>query len=395
MVRMTIRDVGYTPGQLPTGTKNSILDVKGVHVGQATVGEDGSSVRSGVTVILPRAPDDISIPCYAGMHTLNGNGEVSGSYQIKDWGFTNMPIALTNSTSFGTVFQQIWEWTLKNAREKNTSLETMSHNYGTPIVAETADWWLNDVHAAGLKPETVQEAFTNALTQKEVMESQYGGGAGMTCHHFPGGTGTSSRIVKGGEGSEGAEFTVGVLCQTNYGHVPDLQIGGVPIGKLILKEKGHPVHMPDSTDEKVTTGGKAEDGSIVIILITDAPMLPHQLARLARHCAVGLAQVGGHGVGSNFSGDIVLALSTGNAPNERVLNAPKNGISVIESNDIKIIKNESMDTMFRAASEATEESILNSLVAGRAGRTGYKGIKLDGFPVDLVGKLLQKYRVVV
>ena len=122
-------------------------------------------------------------------------------------------------------------------------------------------------------------------------------------------------------------------------------------------------------------------------------MLPHQLVRLSRHCAVGLTQVGGHGVGTNFSGDIILSLSTGNKTNERVLNTPKNGISVIESNDIKIIKNESMDTMFRAASEATEEAILNSLVAGRLGRTGHNGIRLDGFPVELVGELLEKYRV--
>ncbi|KAG4410771.1 hypothetical protein IFR04_016093 [Cadophora malorum] len=393
MARRTIRDAGYTPGQLPSGPRNSILDVKGVRVGQATVGEDGSSVRSGVTVILPRAPDDISIPCYAGMHTLNGNGEVSGSYQIKDWGFTNMPIALTNSTSFGTVFQQIWEWTLKNAREQGTSLETMSHNYGTPIVAETADWWLNDVHAAGLKSETVQEAFANAITQEDVLEGQNGGGAGMTCHMFPGGTGTSSRVVKGGDGSDGMEYTVGVLCQSNYGHTHDMQIGGVPIGKLILKEKGSPVHMPETAKETEFKGGKADDGSIVIILITDAPMLPHQLVRLSRHCAVGLTQVGGHGVGTNFSGDIILSLSTGNKTNERVLNTPKNGISVIESNDIKIIKNESMDTMFRAASEATEEAILNSLVAGREGRTGHNGIRLDGFPVELVCELLEKYRV--
>lgn len=124
-------------------------------------------------------------------------------------------------------------------------------------------------------------------------------------------------------------------------------------------------------------------------------MLPHQLVRLSRHCAVGLTQVGGHGVGTNFSGDIILSLSTGNTPNERVLNNPKNGISVIENNDIKIIKNESMDTMFRAASEATEEAILNSLVAGREGRTGHNGIRLDGFPVELVGAFLKRYMVVV
>jgi D-aminopeptidase len=124
-------------------------------------------------------------------------------------------------------------------------------------------------------------------------------------------------------------------------------------------------------------------------------MLPHQLNRLARHCAVGLSQVGGHGVGLNFSGDIILAISTANKPNERVETAPVNGVGPIETNHIEIIKNESIDTMFRAASEATEEAILNSMVAGRAGRTGFKGIKLDGFPVEKVKQLLEKYRVIV
>ncbi|KAH8784195.1 peptidase family S58-domain-containing protein [Hyaloscypha sp. PMI_1271] len=341
---MTIRDLGYSPGQLPTGPKNSILDVKGVRVGQVTVGNDGDDVHNGVTVILPRSPDEIHIPCYAGMHTLNGNGEVSGSYQIKDWGF-------------GTVFQSIWEWTLKQARDNGSSLETISHNYGTPVVGETADWFLNDVYNSALKAESVHQAFANAMTQEEILEGQHGGGAGMTCHMFPGGTGTSSRVVKR---SGDVIYTVGVIVQSNYGHTYNMQVGSVPIGKLILKEKGTPWRK-----EKVA--GKADDGSIVIYLITEAPMLPHQLIRLARHCAVGLAQVGGHGVGSNHSGDIILALSTANKPEERVMTPGVNGIGPIEDNGIEIIRNESIDTMFKAASEVTEEAILNSMIAGREG----------------------------
>jgi D-aminopeptidase len=163
--------------------------------------------------------------------------------------------------SFGIVFHTIWQWTLKQARENGTSLETLSHNYGTPVVGETADWFLNDVHKSALEAEHVYQAFANALTQEEVQEGQNGGGAGMTCHMFPGGTGTSSRVVKG---SGEVKYTVGVICQSNYGHTHDLQVGGVPIGKLILKEKGSTVHMKTHSTQ-IT--GKADDGSIVIYLM--------------------------------------------------------------------------------------------------------------------------------
>jgi D-aminopeptidase len=162
--------------------------------------------------------------------------------------------------SFGIVFHTIWQWTLKQARENGTSLEILGHNYGTPVVGETADWFLNDVHKSALEAENVHQAFANAMTQEEVQEGQNGGGAGMTCHMFPGGTGTSSRVVKG---SGETKYTVGVICQSNYGHTHDLQVGGVPIGKLVLKEKESTVHM--KTETPMT--GKADDGSIVIYLM--------------------------------------------------------------------------------------------------------------------------------
>ncbi|KAL3421190.1 peptidase family S58 [Phlyctema vagabunda] len=357
-----------------------------VRVGQATIGKDASEFLKGVTVILPRDPDDIYVPCYAGLHVMNGNGEVTGCYQIKDWGYTNTPIALTNSCSLGVAYQGIWSWLLNRAREKNLSLNEVSHNYGTPIAGETADWWLNDVYQSMLVADDVKLAFDNALTQEEVQEGQFGGGASMTCHMFPGGTGTSSRVVKGGAGKD---YTVGVLVQSNYGLKIDMQIAGVPVGKLLLKEK------PEDGKVKSTPGGKADDGSIVIILITDAPMQPHQLNRLAQHCGIGLSQVGGHGTARTHSGDIFLALSNASNTNEVVESGHLNGVGVIESNSVDLVKNESMDTMFRAASEATEEAILNSMVAGRAGRTGTGGLFLEGFPVRRVQELLEKYRVVV
>jgi len=161
------------------------------------------------------------------------------------------------------VFHSVWQWTLQRAKEKKLSLNDISHNYGTPIVGETADWWLNDVYDSALTQENVQQAFENAMTQEEVLEGQNGGGAGMTCHMFPAGTGTSSRVVKGtAEGGE--KYTVGVLCQSNYGHTYDLQIAGVPIGELLLKENAGPMRE-EQKDTKLS--GKADDGSIVIILM--------------------------------------------------------------------------------------------------------------------------------
>ncbi len=158
------------------------------------------------------------------------------------------------------MFHTIWQWTLKQARDNGTSLETISHNYGTPVVGETADWILNDVHNSALEAEDIHQAFANAMTQEDVLEGQNGGGAGMTCHMFPGGTGTSSRVVKG---SGDVSYTVGVIVQSNYGHTYDMQVGGVPMGKLILKERGSP--MRTKPEQAVT--GKADDGSIVIYLM--------------------------------------------------------------------------------------------------------------------------------
>lgn len=156
------------------------------------------------------------------------------------------------------MYSGIWQWILQRAQDKKLNLDAISHNYGTPVVGETADWWLNDVYNSMLQASDVEQAFKNALIQEEVLEGQNGGGAGMTCHMFPGGTGTSSRVVKGFK--EGETYTVGVLVQTNYGRTYDFQIGGVPVGKILLKEK-----TLDETQK--VPGGKADDGSIVVVLM--------------------------------------------------------------------------------------------------------------------------------
>ncbi|TKA49839.1 hypothetical protein B0A49_12749 [Cryomyces minteri] len=418
---MRIRDLGYSPGTLAPGPQNSILDVDGVRVGQVTVLEGDGDVVKGVTLIFPRHPDEIQVPCYAGMHTLNGNGEVTGSYQIKDWGFINtvalyhflsgksghpdgifqwlpgprapgliydaFPVALTNSLSVGIVYHTIWQWMIAQSKRKGQDTYNMGRHYGTPVVGETADWALNDIYRSALLPSHVDDALSKALTQDAVQEGQFGGGAGMTCHQFTGGTGTSSRVVKG----EAKEYTVGVLVQSNYGHLGDLRIGGVPIGKLLAREK-----EAGSAAAKQSHPGPGGEGSCVILIFTDAPMLPHRLTRLAQRASIGLSQVGGHGTARNFSGDIFLAVSTANRPADQLAGpTPSHAHPRVETWTTATVKNESVDALFRAASEAAEEAVLNSMVAGREGRTGFGGFRADGLPVERVRALLEKYLVIV
>ncbi|MCJ1388251.1 hypothetical protein MMC18_001096 [Xylographa bjoerkii] len=367
---MRIRDLGYLPRELAPGPKNSILDVKGVSVGQRTVHEEHNSVacHKGVTVILPRPVNDIQRPCYAGLHALNGNGELTGSFQINEWGLTNTPIALTNSLSLGVAFSAQWQGLIRRARSHGQDDLVLSRNYGTPVVAETADWLLNEIEHTVLEPQHVFQAFDATATQTEVLEGAHGGGAGMTCHGFVGGVRTSSRVVKAEGKEEG--YTVGVMVQTNYGYLKDLRIGGVPIGKLLLAEGWK--DGVSRTGEEMKGKGRAEDGSIVIVIITDAPLLPTQLQCLAQRAMLGLVQ-------------------TGNHPSEQVVG--EFGTAAVQTYPVEAVRNESINALFRATAEATEEAILNSLMGSRDGLTGR--MKVDGLPVERVRELLAKHLVVV
>ncbi|MCJ1473022.1 hypothetical protein MMC13_001671 [Lambiella insularis] len=380
---MRIRDLGYSPGELPPGPKNSILDVEGVRVGQRTVHSTHNGIPShkGATIILPRPAAHIQHPCYAGYHVLNGNGELTGAFQITEWGYTNTPLALTNSLSLGTAFSATWAWLLRRARAAGQDDDAISRHYGTPVVAETADWLLNELEESVLAPQDISDAFDAAETQPEVLEGPHGGGAGMSCHGFAAGVGTSSRVVEA-QGRE-AGWTVGVLVQTNYGVLRDLRIGGVPVGRLLEAEG-------NKAQEEVR--GRMGEGSVVVVIITDAPMLPSQLQRLATRATLGLVQVGGNSAARTHSGDIFLALSTGNHPNELVDDGLRTPIGA-QTYSVEAVKNESMNEFFRATSEATEEAILNSLVGARDGLTGK--IRLEGLPVERVRELLSKHLVVV
>ena len=209
---MRIRDLGYSPGKLPTGPKNSILDIKGVSVGQVTLRQP-PDVNTGVTVILPRPESDIQTPCYAGVHALNGAGELTGSFQIKEWGWTNTPLAMTNSVALGKVYDAIWHWSFRRARAAGQSTSDLISNYGAPVIGETCDWALNDLTLDSVQQDHVYQAFENAKSQTEVLEGSHGGGTGMLCSQFKGGTGTASRVVPGD--ARAGDYTVGVANITH------------------------------------------------------------------------------------------------------------------------------------------------------------------------------------
>ena len=379
-----------------------------MHISQITVPTStnlapGSTATKGVTIVSPRPPKNYYKPCHAGAFTFNGNGELTGSRQVDDWGFINTPIAFTNSLSLGTVFDGMWDWVLDKQEEAGWDLLTKARNYGTPVVGETADWLVNgkDLRSSRVKQEVVRRAFSNLKSKEDgaaVQEGQFGGGAGMTCHQFAGGTGTASRIVGGGEGSR-RDYTVAALCQSNYGHLPVLTIGGVPVGKILQKEKDAQASTSTSDGAGVQAQTKAEeiagrtkdDGSILILIITDAPLATHQLNRLARHATAGLAQVGTYGIGRTHSGDIFLAVSTAEHGPEQLEGTNLRWQNPTQTYEVEVVKNESIDPYFHACTEAVEEAILNSMVGGRDGTVAMDGRKVEGLPVDRVKELLEKH----
>ena len=395
--QLRIRDLGYKPGNKPTGPHNSILDVPGVGVAQVTLPTSSEALelaeshgrppaQKGVTIILPRAGESDKLkPCHAGVHVFNGNGLLTGVQQIADWGFVNTPIIFTNSLSAGVSYDACWDFILAEHRRQGNDLITMSRNYGTPVVGETSDWWINgkDLAATVVSKEEIMQGFEQVCTKEQggkILEGSYGGGSGMTCHEYKGGSGTASRVV--GLTDNGKQYTVGVLVQTNHSHQADLMIGGVPIGRILAKE----------SPRRRNLVGKADDGSLLVLIITDAPLLPHQLQRLARHATAGLALCSSYGSGRTFSGDIFLALSTASHPSEQVQSADRIG-KTVETYSVEVVKNESIDCFFEATVEATEEAILNSNVGARDGVVCLDGSVIEGLPVERVKQLLKQHLV--
>jgi D-aminopeptidase len=361
------RDLGVpfdgTPGKF-----NAITDVPGVEVGYTTlISGEGKlevgkgPVRTGVTAILPRGRDAMNDPVFAGYFSLNGNGEMTGTAWVEESGFLEGPIVLTNTHSVGIARDAVIAWRLAHGGP-----DAEGFAWSLPVVAETWDGWLNDVDGFHVKPEHIADAIENAHSGA-IEEGSVGGGTGMICYEFKGGTGTASRMapvaaVAGRGSSETKQFTVGVLVQANCGRRPQLTIRGLEVGKKI----------PGSVY-------KQETGSIIIVVATDAPLLPHQLKRLARRASLGLARTGS--VSGNGSGDLFIAFSTAN-PHAADAKPP---IRTIET-----MPNDLMDPLFTATVEATEEAIINALVDNHD-MIGRDNHKVEALPRERLQQLLKEY----
>jgi D-aminopeptidase len=338
MERCRLRDLGIRPGELEPGPLNAITDVEGVAVGHVTLIEDAPRVvRSGVTVIRPHGGNITEENCFAGLHVLNGNGEMTGLAFVEEFGRLASPIALTGTFSVGAAHEGL---------VKAEIVAGLTQDFVLPVVAETYDGWLSEGDALAVRPEHVLEALS-AASGGPVAEGNVGGGTGMICHEFKGGTGTASRRIATAAGN----FTLGALVQANYGRRRRLRLDGVPVGREIPVSEV-PAPWPE---ERLA-------GSIIVILATDAPLLPHQLRRLAQRAGLGLGRVGG--VGETGSGDLFLAFSTA----ERL--PPLDEGQVIE---VAMLRETALNALYDGAIEASEEAIWNALtgartLSGKAGR---------------------------
>lgn len=349
MTRTRLRDLGVRIGDLEPGPFNAITDVPGVAVGHATVvRDDPVVVRSGVTMVLPRSGEVWTDFAFAAWHNFSGNGEMTGLPWIEESGLLGSPIGITNTFQVGLVRDFLVEKAIELGVDQAFHL---------PVVGETYDGWLNSIETFPLTEGDARRAYESA-TSGPVTEGCVGGGTGMICHEFKGGIGTSSRRVDG--------HTVGVLVQANYGAREDLSIAGFPVGRLIDK-----IEVP-SAWAKPPSGG-----SIIVIVATDAPLIPVQCHRLAKRVSVGLGRVGGYG--HNGSGDIFLAFATGNH-----LHAGGDGVW-----DVEVLPMDRMSPLFHAVADATEESIINALLAAET-TEGRDGRVAHALPVERVAELLAK-----
>ncbi|HMA54826.1 MAG TPA: P1 family peptidase [Acidobacteriota bacterium] len=358
------RDLGVPFDGTP-GPQNAITDVRGVTVGHTTIIKDlppdaagAVAVRTGVTAVLPRGLDSIVRPAFGAWFSLNGNGEMTGTAWIDESGFVEGPILITNTHSVGVVRDATIKWLL--TRQKSLGAQVW---WGLPVVAETWDGWLNDINGFHVKDEHVFRALETA-TDGRVAEGGVGGGTGMICYGFKGGIGTSSRTLRLGD----ATYTVGVLLQANFGGRPQLTVAGVPVGREI----------PDLPATAGAGDSSVDRGSVIVVVGTDAPLVPHQLRRLARRVTMGLARTGS--VSGNASGDLFIAFSTANAGACR-----PDGLSQAE-----MLGNDLLDPIFAAVVQATEESVVNALVAGEA-MTGQGGHRVLALPHDRLQDVLRRY----
>jgi L-aminopeptidase/D-esterase-like protein len=359
------RDFGIpfdgTPGKL-----NAITDVPGVEVGYTTlISGEGKlevgkgPVRTGVTAIIPRGHDSLNDPVYAGVFSLNGNGEMTGTAWVEESGFLEGPIIITNTHSVGVARDAVIKWRINHGAADKTG-----YWWSLPVVGETWDGWLNDINGFHVKPEDVWHALDTAHNGP-IEEGSVGGGTGMICYEFKGGNGTASRIfdIRASKNEPPRTFVVGVFLQANFGRRPQLTIAGVPVGKEIPGE----VY-------------KEESGSCIAVIATDAPLVPTQLKRLARRVSLGLARTGT--ISGNGSGDLFVAFSTANphsADPDQVMHT------------VQTIPNDLMDPVFAAVVEATEEAVINALVDNHS-MIGRDNHRVEALPHDRLRELMKRFR---
>ena len=355
MTKPRLRDLGIALGQIAPGPLNAITDVAGIKVGYATlIRDEPRVVRTGVTAIWPS--DDIFTDFrFAGFHSFNGNGEMTGTIWLQEQGLLASPICITNTHAVGVVRDAICMLAARRGIEQAWHL---------PVTAETWDGWLSDAESFPVTQDLAIQAMQSAQGGLPA-EGNVGGGTGMIAHEFKGGTGTASRRLSAEKGG----WTVGALVQANYGLRNMLRCGTAPVGLEIGTDQVKSAHWTPQGDQ----------GSIIVILATDAPLLPIQCQRLARRATTGLAWVGGFG--SNGSGDIFLAFSTGNA----VARASKMA-------DVRMLGMDECTPLFQAAAEATEEAIWNAMIAAET-MTGYKGHTAHAIPHDKLKAAAAKYQM--
>ncbi len=358
------RDLGI-PFTGITGTFNAITDVKGVEVGYSTLISGAGKnvrgkgpVRTGVTAILPRGRNNN--PVFANWYSLNGNGEMTGTTWITESGFLETPIMITNTNSVGVVRDAVLKWFVKTGWYK----EDFWYTY--PVVAETYDGFLNDIYGFHVKESHAFEALDSARSGF-IKEGNVGGGTGMMCLGFKGGTGTSSRVVR----IKDSTYTVGVLVQSNFGAKRNLMIAGVPVGKELRDTMNYEFKAAPSYRQE-------GDGSIIVVVATDAPLLPHQLKRIAARVPLGIGIVGGRG--ENGSGDIFMAFSTANP----------NAFQREQFTTLAELPNDLINPLFDATVQAVEEAIINAMVAADT-MEGINGNKAYGLPHKRVVEILKKF----
>jgi D-aminopeptidase len=350
MTRMRLRQLGIAIGEMATGPHNAITDVPGVLVGHRTLIYDQPRIaRTGVTVIVPRAGAIWQNHAFAGIHAFNGNGEMTGWAWLEESGLLTTPIAITNTHDVGVVRDALVRYGLESGQVQGFVL---------PVVAETFDGWLSDTDAFHVRAEHALEAL-DAARSGPVEEGNVGGGTGMRCHGFKGGIGTASRVIP----SQSGTYTLGVLVQANYGAMRDLRVDGMPVGRELALEFGE--------------GAGRGKGSIIVIVATDAPLLPVQCKRLAQRATVGLARAGGYG--HNTSGDLFLAFAVGN-------DLPiQSSVPVA----LKMLPHDHLDPFFHGVADAVEEAILNALTAAET-LQGFQGTA-QALPLDRLQAIMARY----